>query len=244
MKVLVVDDEQPALERLASMVEVIEGFEVCALATNGVEALEHCQAERPEIVLLDIRMPGMDGMEAAKYFLRLRPAPAVIFVTAYSDHALEAFALHAMGYLVKPVRQQELEQALISASRPNLAQLEGLRAEQVPSQAHTHICATERGALRLIPIEEVYYCQAEQKYVTVRYKGGEVLIEDSLKTLEANFPGMFIRIHRNALVAIAYLAGLKRGNDGRLRVQIKDIVEQLEVSRRHAPEVRRLVRGL
>ncbi len=244
MKVLVVDDEQPARERLVDMIAAIPGFAVCAEADNGIAALDLSQVHRPEIVLMDIRMPAMDGMETAQYLSRLKPAPAVIFVTAYTDHALEAFSLQAMGYLVKPVRQEDLERALTNASQPNLAQIKGLDAARIPSKAHTHICATDRGTLRLIPIDEVYYCQADQKYVTVRHRGGEVLVEDSLKSLEANFPDYFLRIHRNALAAIRYLAGLARHQDGRLRVSFKDIAEELEVSRRHAAEIRRLIRAL
>ena len=151
------------------------------------------QSLEPDIVLLDIRMPGMDGIEAARHIAKLDEPPAVIFVTAFSDHALEAFETHAVDYLLKPVKQERLQAALDASIRPTRAQTSrsnGVLSELEPRQ---HICARVRGSLVLVPIENIYYFHAEQKYVTVRHTEGEVLIEDALKGLETEFGDRFHR---------------------------------------------------
>ncbi len=242
MKVLVVDDEQPARERLLGMLERIGGFESCGEASNGVEALTLTEREQPDIVLMDVRMPGMDGIEAARHLAQLDKPPAVIFATAYGEHALEAFETRAVGYLLKPVRQERLEDALKQATRPTRAQLAGLVEEDSPT-ARSHICARIRGRLELVPIEEVLYFQADQKYVTVRHQGGEVIIEDSLKSLEDEFGMRFLRIHRNALISTHHVAGMERSREGRFEVMFREADDRLEVSRRHVAEVRRFLKG-
>lgn len=242
MRVLVVDDERPARERLLGMLEQISGFESCGIASNGVEALTLSEREQPDIVLMDVRMPGMDGIEAARHLAQLERPPAVIFATAYGEHALEAFETRAVGYLLKPVRLERLEDALRHASRPTRAQLAGLSEDQNPA-ARSHICARVRGRLELVPIEEVLYFQADQKYVTVRHRGGEVIIEDSLKSLEDEFGPRFLRIHRNALVATQHVAGMDRSPEGRFEVMFRGAEDRLEVSRRHVAQVRRFLKG-
>lgn len=242
MKVLVVDDERPARERLLSMLERIGGFEACGEASNGVEALTLTEREQPDIVLLDVRMPGMDGIEAARHLSQLDRPPAVIFATAYGEHALEAFETRAVGYLLKPVRLERLEDALKQATRPTRAQLARLMEEDNPS-ARSHICARIRGRLELVPIEDVFYFQADQKYVTVRHQGGEVIIEDSLKSLEDEFAPRFLRIHRNALASTQHIAGMERSREGRFEVMFREVDDRLEVSRRHVAEVRRFLKG-
>ncbi|MGD8208105.1 MAG: LytTR family DNA-binding domain-containing protein [Thiohalocapsa sp.] len=242
MKVLVVDDELPARERLLGMLERIPGFVSCGEASNGLEALTLTEREQPDIVLMDVRMPGMDGIEAARHLAQLDKPPAVIFATAYGEHALEAFETRAVGYLLKPVRQERLEDALRQATRPTRAQLARLLDEENPA-ARSHICARIRGRLELVPVEEVIYFQADQKYVTVCHQGGEVIIEDSLKSLEDEFGGRFLRIHRNALVSTQHMAGMERSREGRFEVMFRGIEERLEVSRRHVAEVRRFLKG-
>ncbi|MCZ6487626.1 MAG: LytTR family DNA-binding domain-containing protein, partial [Gammaproteobacteria bacterium] len=202
MKVLIVDDEKPARDRLSRMVGDLSEYEVVGAAVNGNEALQKFESLNPDIVLMDIRMPGMDGIEAARHLSRLSYPPAVIFTTAFADHALEAFETHAVDYLLKPVRKERLANALEAAARPNRAQssqnddvLSGIEERQ-------HMCARVRGNLVLVPVEEIYYFQADQKYVTVRYTEGEVLIEDPLKSLEKEFGERFYRIHRNALISL------------------------------------------
>ena len=243
MKILIVDDEKPARDRLARMVGELREHELVGEAVNGLEALGMAQSLEPDIVLLDIRMPGMDGIEAARHISKLDEPPAVVFTTAFSDHALEAFETHAVDYLLKPVKQDRLKAAMDAAVRPTRAQaaksgdmLSGLEARQ-------HICARVRGSLVLVPIDDIYYFHAEQKYVTVRHTGGEVLIEDALKNLESEFPDRFYRIHRNALVSLTRLAGMQSDNEGH-KVTFRDIDDTLEVSRRHLPGVRKIIKKL
>lgn len=243
MKILIADDEAPARTRLRRLVEEVDGCVIVGEAANGREALLLSDKTQPDVLLLDIRMPGMDGLEAARHLAALENPPAVIFTTAYGDHALEAFAAHALDYLLKPIRKERLVQALTHVSKLNRAHSAALTSIET-AQARSHICARVRGALQLVPVNEVLYFLADQKYVTVCHSGGSVLIEESLKTLEVEFAMAFTRIHRNALVAAAHIIGLERDNDGHVYVRLRGVTERLEVSRRHATELRqRLVRG-
>ena len=243
MKILIVDDEKPARDRLSRMVGELDSHELVGEAVNGLEALGMAQSLEPDIVLLDIRMPGMDGIEAARHIAKLDEPPAVIFVTAFSDHALEAFETHAVDYLLKPVKQERLQTALDATIRPTRAQTSRSNGVLSGLEPRQHICARVRGSLVLVPIENIYYFHAEQKYVTVRHTEGEVLIEDALKGLEAEFGDRFHRIHRNALVSLSRLAGMQSENDGQ-SVTFRDIDDILEVSRRHLPGVRKIIRNL
>lgn len=244
MRLLIVDDETLARSRLRGLVEQLDGWEVAGEAVNGRDALALIERERPDVVLLDIRMPGMDGLEAARHMAQLEDPPAVIFTTAYGDHALAAFEAEAVDYLLKPIRRERLAQALDRARRPTRAVLAALHSEVIEERARTHLCARFRGALELVPVTEVIYFQADQKYVTVRHKGGSVLIEESLKALEEEFGERFLRIHRNALVAEAYMAGLESDGTSQAAIVFRDINDRLEVSRRHLPAVRRRLRDL
>ena len=243
MKILVVDDEKPARDRLSRMVLDMTQHELVGEATNGVEALGMAQAVEPDIVLMDIRMPGMDGIEAARHISHLDEPPAVIFTTAFADHALEAFETHAVDYLLKPVKKDRLQSAIDAASKPTRAQ--AAQSSEVLSnlEPRQHICARVRGNLVLVPVDKVYFFHAEQKYVTVRHSEGEVLIEDALKSLEGEFGDRFFRIHRNALVNLAYITGLKTVNDTHL-LGFREIDDALEVSRRHLPAVRKLIKNM
>ncbi len=243
MRVLIVDDETPARERLLRLLEDISGWEPCGEAATGEQALRELDQTRPDVVLLDIRMPGMDGLEVARHLASLDEPPAVIFTTAYGEHALEAFDTQAVGYLLKPIRQEALRESLEAACRVTRAQLAEVEGEVGPAPARTHICARVRGGLQLVPVSQILYFQADNKYVTVRHLEGEVLIDDSLRQLEDEFGEQFIRIHRNALVARRYLGGIeKQGNVARVRMLECD--ETLEVSRRHLPHVRREIKSL
>jgi len=243
VKILIADDEAPARTRLRRLVEEIDGHDIVGEAANGREALLLSDKTQPDVLLLDIRMPGMDGLEAARHVATLENPPAVIFTTAYGDHALEAFAAHALDYLLKPIRKERLAQALTHVRKLNRAQSAALSNVET-AQARSHICARVRGALQLVPVGEIVYFLADQKYVTVRYSEGSVLIEESLKALETEFAAAFTRIHRNALVAAAHIVGLERDDDGHVHVRLRGVTERLEVSRRHAADLRqRLVRG-
>jgi two-component system response regulator AlgR len=242
MKILIVDDEQPARMRLRGMLQQLNGYEVVAEAGNGKQALDASQTHQPDVVLLDIRMPGMDGLEAAEHLSKLDTPPAVIFTTAYNDYALSAFKTYAVDYLLKPVRKEHLQQALSAASRLNRAQLQAIGAAEAKHAEPSHISARVKGNIQLIPIDSICFFQAEHKYVTVGFQDGEVLIEDSLITLEKKFSQRFMRIHRNALVAIDHIAALEKDKEGRSHIKLKDCDKLLEVSRRHLPTVRKFIK--
>jgi two-component system response regulator AlgR len=240
LRVLVVDDEPLARERLSHLVEEMPSVELAGVAASAEEALLLVGKLRPEVVLLDIRMPGMDGLEAAHHLARMPEPPAVIFTTAYDQHALAAFDAQAAGYLLKPVRPERLREALERARRPTRAQL--ARIAEGAAGPRTRIAVRARDELRLIPVDDVTCFIAEQKYTTLRHSAGEELIEEPLKALEEEFAGRFVRVHRNSLVAIAHIEGIERDADGRHRVRLRG-GSTLPVSRRLATEVlRRLSR--
>lgn len=242
MKVLIVDDEKPARDRLRQLVEDFGRHEVVGDAGNGDQALALASSLKPDVVLLDIRMPGMDGIETAHHLNVLERPPAVVFTTAYDEYAIDAFDARAIGYVLKPVRRERLERALEHAARVSGRML----GEIAPGSKRRHVCARLHGELRLIPIADIRYFSADQKYVCVHHENGEDLIDDSLKSLEDEFAEEFVRIHRAALVAVACIERLEKTADGRTRVVLHDAAEsgdELVVSRRHLADVRRRLKG-
>lgn len=244
MKVLVVDDEAPARARLGRMLQELDGCSVCAEAANGHEALAAVQTSLPDVILMDIRMPGMDGLEAAQHLQSLEHPPAIVFTTAYDDYALRAFEIHAVDYLLKPVRRERLVEALRHARRLTHAQASQLPTGNAHPAPRRRICARMRGGLQLIPVDEIRYFQADQKYVTVATADCRVLIEETLKALEDEFTQQFVRIHRNALIARRYLEGLEKDANGHIRARLRGIDQTLEISRRHLGDIRRLARSM
>jgi two-component system response regulator AlgR len=243
MKAFIVDDEPPARARLASLLEELGGVEVVGEAGDGRTAVEIVARLQPDIVLLDISMPLMSGLEAARHLTTLESSPAVIFCTAYDEHALEAFEANAIDYLVKPIRLERLKGAIERARRYSSGAVARVQAAAPVPRARTHLCARVRGNLVLVQVSDIQYLLAEDKYTVVHHAHGDVLIEEPLKSLEAEFGERFVRIHRNCLVARASLIGLARGPDERVFAQIAGSSAQLEVSRRNLPSVRKLVKG-
>ncbi len=243
MRVLIVDDEQLARDRLARMITDFDAYEVVGEAANGVEAVRLAAETLPEVVLLDIRMPGMDGLEAARHFNEFEEPPAVIFCTAYEEHALEAFDLQAVGYLLKPVRKENLGTALAKAQRVNKAQLAAL-ADDGKSR-RSHIVARTRRGIELISVDDSRYFQADQKYVTVRHGDGEIIVDDTLRELETEFGDQFVRVHRNALVAARYIEGLDRVYEGgHYKIRMRAVEDTLDISRRQVAAVRKFIKTL
>ena len=242
MNVLIVDDEQLARQRLRHMLNGM-GEHAITEAETGEQALLKSQHINPDIVLMDIRMPGMDGLEAAAYINQLEHPPAIIFTTAYSDHALQAFETHAVDYLMKPIKRERLEMAIQSARRLTRVQLQNLRAEH-KAGVRSRICVKTRGNIELIPVDEVIYFKADQKYVTLRTDEHEYLIEESLTTLEEEFGERFVRIHRNALVAENGIVGLAKNTEGHTCIVLREIDDRLEISRRHLPSIRKKLRNM
>lgn len=242
MRILIVDDEAPARSRLKSLLAELGDHELVGEAVNGADAIRLIADTAPEVVLLDIRMPGMDGLECARHLNQLEIPPAVIFTTAFDQFAVQAFESRAIDYLMKPIRREKLAAALEHARKPNAAQRSSLDALGRATGSRRHICARVRDRLQLVAIESVYYFRADQKYVTVKFRDGEVLIEESLKSLEQEFADQFMRIHRNALVANWAIESLDKDVQGRFFIHVRECGDRLEVSRRLVPDVRHVIR--
>lgn len=245
VKVLIADDEPIARERLRALIAEHDDMQLVAEAGDGTTALDACAVHTPDVVVLDISMPGLDGLEAARFLSTFEPRPAVVFCTAYDEHALSAFDAAAVDYLVKPVRRERLAIALDRA-RTFVAGRTPREQEAAPANGkrRNHLCARLRGSLRLIAIEDIRYLHAEEKYVVVHHARGEDLIEESLKALEHEFADSFVRIHRNCLVARDELVELRRASDGRIEAVLRHGDKPLEVSRRCVPQLREMVRQL
>lgn len=246
MNVLIVDDEPPARARLRQLLEEGGQHAIVGEAQNGREALDLCAKLAPDVVLLDISMPGINGIETAHHLNALERPPAVVFTTAYDEYAIEAFDARAIGYVLKPVRRERLERAMEQAARVSNVLLNA--AGGAAGERRQHVCARARGELKLIPVSDIGCFIADQKYVRACHRGGEDLLDDSLKALEEEFADRFVRIHRGALVAVEKIASLSRTEDGRMEVVLRSghdrpSGETLVISRRHLAEVRRRLRG-
>ncbi|MCK5662799.1 MAG: response regulator transcription factor [Thiotrichaceae bacterium] len=237
MKILIVDDEPLARARLHALVDELGIGKVIAEAGNGREALNAVEAYQPDVVLLDIRMPGIDGMQAAKQFTS--PKPVLIFTTAFPEHAVEAFEHQAVDYLLKPIHKERLEQALKRAYIFLQTQ-----APTATPTARTHISYYLRGERLLVPVNKIYYFLAEQKYILVRWIEGEILITEALKDLEKEFAGQFLRIHRSTLVAMGHIRRLSQNPNGHAVIYLDNIEKPLEVSRRHLQMLKTLLKDM
>jgi len=251
LKVLVVDDEPPARARLAQL--LADCARQIALtqvgeADGGVAALEAVARLQPDVVLLDIAMPDMSGIEVARHLTQSQSPPAIIFVTAYDEHALKAFEVQAVDYLLKPVRADRLQAALQRAQRvlPREARFDALARSL--GAARSQLSVSERGRLVLVPVDDIVYLRAELKYVTIRTVAREYLTEESLTALESEFGDRFVRIHRNSLVARRFIAGFQRvkgkpevdgeSPEGHWEILLRDLDERLPISRRQWPTVK------
>nr|WP_272496038.1 LytTR family DNA-binding domain-containing protein [Gilvimarinus xylanilyticus] len=239
LNVLLVDDEPLARARLERMIQDLEGYQVSSQAGTAAKALEAIERDDPDIVLLDIQMPGGNGLEAAQQIGELDDPPAVIFCTAYDQHALEAFSTTAVGYLLKPVRRDDLQKALDKAGKPNKVQ-RSAPAGGLPGS----ITAKTHKGLERIPLRNVRYFHADQKYVTVYHTGGQHLLDNTLKELEQTLGSAVVRVHRNALVMVEHIQALERCADGGYCICLRDSEHKPAVSRRHASAVKALLQSL
>ncbi|MBU2884600.1 LytTR family DNA-binding domain-containing protein [Gilvimarinus agarilyticus] len=240
MEVLIVDDEHLARSRLVRMFDDLDAYQVCGEAENAEQALAKIEQLDPDIVLLDIEMPGASGMRAAEQIEALEDPPAVIFCTAYEQYALDAFTTTAVGYLLKPVRKEQLEQGLSKVTRINKIQ----RAVASTSSARTSITAKTHRGMERIPVANIRYFLADQKYVTVYHTAGQHLLDCTLKELEAEFGEQMARVHRNALVVTRWIEAVERTCEGGYRLRMADMETGPMVSRRHASEVKALLQTL
>lgn len=243
MKILVADDEPLARLRLKRLLEEINPqFQVFADAGNGLQALQQCLQYQPDIALLDIRMPKMDGLQTAAELLKAGLKSHIIFVTAYDEYALAAFDTHAIDYLLKPVKKQRLEQSF--AKIDQLSQLPSSisKVNQALLHPRQHLCAHNHQGLQIMDISDVLYFKAEHKYVLAKSTEQSVLLDESLKTLELEFNELFFRVHRNALVNIQAILSVTKSDTNQCCIQLRGSDETLIVSRRHQAELNRLLR--
>jgi len=236
LRVFIVDDELPARNRLRDLLHDCSEqlpLDIVGEAGNGQEALDRLLETPADVVLLDIRMPQMDGIELAQHLNKLPKPPVIIFTTAFDAYAIRAFELHAVDYLLKPIRLKRLFEALTRAREAVPMQTEVLR-DLLP-EPRKFLSIHERGKIHLVPVEQVLFLRAELKYVTVRTAESEYLLEESLSALEKEFATRFVRIHRNCLVAKEAIEGFEKGGDegeSSWQVKLKGLEELLAISRR------------
>lgn len=256
-RLFIVDDEAPARSRLKTLLsDILEEcpHELIGEAGDPQAALDGISAAAPDIVLLDVQMPGMTGLELAAHLAKLPVRPIVVFVTAYDEYALKAFEVHALDYLLKPVRATRLAEALRRVAELRAQSALPPPATSFPQTVRHHFSVQERGRLLLVPVADVLYLKAELKYVTLRTRHQDYLIEESLTSIEDELGASFVRVHRNALVARAAIIGVERATvsvDGEgehdkaqetWQVILKDVEERLPISRRQWPVVKALVK--
>jgi len=247
LKILIVDDEAPARRRLRELLDDCTGampLVVVGEAASGNEALNLLGSAPADLVLTDIHMPDMDGIELARHLLKLPLPPVLIFTTAYHEHAIAAFEVHAIDYLVKPVRVQRLLAALEKV--PRLRPLSETKLDRLPAATRRFLSVTERSRVVLVPIDEIVYLKAELKYITIRTADREFLLEESLTRLEEEFGARFVRVHRNCLVARDAIRGFERrvtaDGDAHWEVLLRGVPDALPVSRRQQFIVREIGR--
>jgi two-component system response regulator AlgR len=238
LKMLLVDDEPLARSRLRTLLADCKApmVDVAGEAANAAQAMEHLRRQTFDAVLLDIHMPGADGLALAGVLRSLPDAPAVVFVTAYAEHAVTAFELEAVDYLTKPVRLERLQAALSKVERVVQARHGGQEVEQEV------LVIQDRGRTERVPVLEVLYFKAELKYITVRTAVRSYILDGSLSDLEEKHGTQFLRVHRNALVSRRAVRALEKHFDPEegegWAVRLNGIDESLAVSRRQLSAVR------
>ncbi len=245
MDILIVDDELLARQRLVRMAEKIDAVERILEAENAEQALQFITREDPDLVLLDIRMPGKDGLTLAHQVSLMEDPPAIVFCTAYDTHALDAFGTGAVGYLLKPVKAEQLIQVIEKAQKLN--KIQRAAASEKPQDnknQRQHINAKTHKGVELIPLRDIRYFIADQKYVTVFHTQGEHLLDESLKDLQEEFGERFVRIHRNALVSRHHIEALERDTQGQFYIRLTNMDQKPLVSRRHVSDIKELLKTI
>lgn len=239
ISIFIVDDESLARERLKRLISSIPGYEILGEAENGNEALKQIPRLKPDVVLLDIRMPGEDGLSVANKLTSMDFQPAIIFCSAYDEYAISAFKFNAIGYLLKPARKEELSQVLSNAQRLNQLQIKQVKyqLEGQDAESKTFVANTWQGK-ELIPLKQIYFFRSDQKYLTVVHEQGETLSDQTLKDLELLYPDWLIRVHRNTLVNKKMITGLHKKADGHYEVQLQNCPQPVSISRRHVSDLK------
>ena len=236
INILIVDDERRAQKYLAGMVSEIPGCHVSGFASNGIEAVNKASQLDVDIVLMDIRLPLMDGIEAAKYMSESYNPPKIIFTTAYTKHALSAFAMRACGYILKPVLRRDLEESIFHARKSISLCIQEDKKKVTQRQ---HICFRGKDKIYLVPTKDIIFFKSRSKYTLVKHTKGEELMCETLIKLEKDFSGSFFRVHRDTLVNSDYLDTMEKDSSGRYFMRLKHCADRLLVSRRHVSDMRR-----
>ena len=245
ISIFIVDDENLARERLKRLIETIPDYAVIGEAENGEIAINIVPEANPDIILLDIRMPGEDGLSVAETLSKLAQAPAIIFCTAYDEYAISAFKYNAIGYLLKPVRKEELIQALSNAQKLNQLQVKQVQ-KQIGTKhedAKIFVANTWQGQ-ELIPFDSIYFFKSDNKYLTVVHEQGETLSDQTLKDLELEFQDLLIRVHRNTLINKRFISRLVKKQGSHYEVHIKNCTQNVSVSRRHVSDIKDFLSSL
>ncbi len=238
MNILIADDEPAACEHLSCMIESLPGCYDVGHASNGIEAVYKAYDLDIDVVLMDVRMPRMDGLKAAQHLSEFARPPAVIFTTAYSEHALEAFSAHALGFLLKPVQATKLSETLEHLRHRSAQTRKVAEPAVLGSGEDSYICCRVRRGLDLIALNRIIYIKSSSKCTTIHHLHGYSLSDQSLKVFEQEFGHRLLRVHRNALVNRAYVSGIEKGEDGIYFVTLRGSSEKLEISRRNLPQIR------
>jgi len=240
--VFIVDDESLARARLKRLIQMNTLYQVCGEAENGELALQGIPVSQPDIVLLDIRMPGVDGLAVAEGISTLKSPPAIIFCTAYDEYAIKAFNYNAIGYLLKPVRKDDLFKALGQAKQLSQLQLKQLNNQET-ERAPVFVANSWQGQ-ELIPLDDIYYFKADQKYLTVVHREGETLSDQTLKELEELYSTELIRVHRNTLVNLSHVSALFKDGEGHHQLRLKACDHTVLISRRHVSDIKESLKHL
>ncbi|MEH6357969.1 MAG: LytTR family DNA-binding domain-containing protein [Pseudomonadales bacterium] len=246
LRVIVVDDEPLARGRLKRMLEPEMDYQVVAEAENGEQAIAQVVKYAPDIILMDIRMPGIDGLQAAQQLAQQDNPPAIIFCTAYDEYAINAFDVQAVGYVLKPVRKPALLEALARAQKLSRVQVNALLPKQQasPSIQREHISITTPAGLELLALQDISHFRADQKYVMAYCDGRERIVDEPLKELEMEFAKTLLRIHRNCLVSVSYIEAIQRTKTGQSQLQLRNVDEPQDVSRRHLAQLKEVMKRI
>ncbi|PCI69921.1 MAG: DNA-binding response regulator [Piscirickettsiaceae bacterium] len=244
MKILIADDEPLARQRLKRLlIEINADFDILSGASNGLEALNQCISETPDLAILDIRMPTMDGLQAASEIMKAKLNTSVVFVTAYDEYALAAFDKNAIDYLLKPVKKQRLEAMLEKAKQRHLSSGNLAKTHEALSAPRQHLCAHSHLGLQVVNMSDVVCFIADNKYVSAVTATESILLDDSLKMLEKEFGQQFFRVHRNALVNISSIKNISKNVRGQHHVHLDGVEQPISISRRHHPQLNKLLRN-
>ncbi len=234
MKILIIDDEHLARLRLKDLILQIKPEADIHEASNAEEAIESYESMEPDLVMVDIRMPGISGIELAYHFSSMEKPPAIIFTTAYSEYALDAFEADAIDYLMKPIRLKRLKHAFDKLQPISKTQSKALKERS----NRTHIAVRQRDRIKLVPIADICYFRSEDKYVAVITKDDRYLINATLNKLEGELGRDFLRVHRNSLISIKHLDGLEKLDEKTWCAVLKGTKDKVEISRRQKPVIR------